>query len=349
MSRSIELVKSHHPLYSYNIPNEIINKLKSRSIGIENDVDNAVEDDMVAKNDNERHQESDQEKLKNVNKNNQGTYYCSTTGASFDTIEELRQHFHSDWYRYCVKLRTNGKPPISEEEFGELMDDMSSLSGSGESADESSEEEDKLSQLLRKQSKINNENNDFDNDNEFDPQRALLRTPLIWFEVEDEDKLDENVPTPQLGVYRSLFDSPTPQPNELVNSLRNFQLSPQDLENGDNPRRWTLIMMGGGHFAACVISIVPNVVRRNKRTEIDIGVVLKQKTFHRYTSECLCIYIMNISLKFLNFYLARRKQGGAQSSNDMAKGKANSAGAMIRRYNEQALADVSTNYVIYKN
>ena len=33
----------------------------------------------------------------------------------------------------------------------------------------------------------------------------------------------------------------------------------------------------------------------------------------------------------------------------MAKGKANSAGAMIRRYNEQALADVSKNYVIYKN
>ena len=41
------------------------------------------------------------------------------------------------------------------------------------------------------------------------------------------------------------------------------------------------------------------------------------KTFHRYTT--------------------RRKQGGAQSSNDKSKGKANSAGAGIRRYNEQAL------------
>ena len=62
------------------------------------------------------------------------------------------------------------------------------------------------------------------------------------------------------------------------------------------------------------------------------------------------MYLYNVYLtKILNFYLARRKQGGAQSSNDMAKGKANSAGAMIRRYNEQALADVSKNYVIYKN
>lgn len=36
-------------------------------------------------------------------------------------------------------------------------------------------------------------------------------------------------------------------------------------------------------------------------------------------------------------YTTRRKQGGSQSANDNAKGAASSAGAQIRRYNEQAL------------
>ena len=38
---------------------------------------------------------------------------------------------------------------------------------------------------------------------------------------------------------------------------------------------------------------------------------------------------------------ARRKQGGSQSVNDNAKGPAKSAGALLRRYGEQALRDVS--------
>lgn len=37
---------------------------------------------------------------------------------------------------------------------------------------------------------------------------------------------------------------------------------------------------------------------------------------------------------------ARRKQGGSQSTNDNAKGPAKSAGALLRRYGEQALKDV---------
>ncbi|KAJ3057457.1 hypothetical protein HK097_006385 [Rhizophlyctis rosea] len=67
---------------------------------------------------------------------------------------------------------------------------------------------------------------------------------------------------------------------------------------------WTLLMVGAGHFAGAVFDC---------RT----GKAVAHKTFHRYTT--------------------RRKQGGAQSSNDQAKGKAKSAGAQIRRYNEQAL------------
>ncbi|KAJ8694859.1 hypothetical protein PTI98_007498 [Pleurotus ostreatus] len=41
----------------------------------------------------------------------------------------------------------------------------------------------------------------------------------------------------------------------------------------------------------------------------------------------------------VNIALARRKQGGSQSANDNAKGPAKSAGALLRRYGEQALRD----------
>lgn len=42
----------------------------------------------------------------------------------------------------------------------------------------------------------------------------------------------------------------------------------------------------------------------------------------------------------IDIILARRKQGGSQSANDNAKGPAKSAGALLRRYGEQALRDV---------
>lgn len=43
---------------------------------------------------------------------------------------------------------------------------------------------------------------------------------------------------------------------------------------------------------------------------------------------------------------ARRKQGGSQSVNDNAKGPAKSAGALLRRYGEQALRDVCTSFAL---
>jgi hypothetical protein len=39
------------------------------------------------------------------------------------------------------------------------------------------------------------------------------------------------------------------------------------------------------------------------------------------------------------FWVARKKQGGSQALNDNAKSKANSAGAMLRRYGEQSLQE----------
>lgn len=76
-------------------------------------------------------------------------------------------------------------------------------------------------------------------------------------------------------------------------------------------------MIGGGHFAAMVVSLAPRPTSKGGTTLNREATVLAHKTFHRYTT--------------------RRKQGGSQSANDNAKGNAHSAGSGLRRYNEQAL------------
>ncbi|KAF9961044.1 hypothetical protein BGZ70_008381 [Mortierella alpina] len=73
-------------------------------------------------------------------------------------------------------------------------------------------------------------------------------------------------------------------------------------------RYWTMIMIGGGHFAGLVIDLAGQVSTHGRDMK-----VIAHKTFHRYT--------------------VRKKQGGSQSTH----GVANSAGARIRMYNEEAL------------
>jgi hypothetical protein len=80
----------------------------------------------------------------------------------------------------------------------------------------------------------------------------------------------------------------------------------QELQKLQRSQIWTLLLLASGHFAGMVIDCTTKTP-------------IVHKAFHRYTT--------------------RRKQGGAQSSNDKSKGKANSAGAGIRRYNEQALRE----------
>lgn len=116
------------------------------------------------------------------------------------------------------------------------------------------------------------------------------------------------------GVYKALFD-PQEAPAGALAKLKTFSQEPSRLGIS------VLLMIGGGHFAGAVIghgqkNIKGNAKSRESRQEQMVHVI-HSKTFHRYTT--------------------RRKQGGSQSASDNARGKANSAGSSIRRYNEQAL------------
>ena len=43
-------------------------------------------------------------------------------GASFANVDDQRNHFRSDWHRYNVKLRLNGKDAVVESEFARLVE-----------------------------------------------------------------------------------------------------------------------------------------------------------------------------------------------------------------------------------
>jgi hypothetical protein len=215
-----------------------------------------------------------------------------------------------------------------------LVDLDESLSGSDSSDSEDDEngdakKETTLSALLKKQAAISSNNNgEGEEITSLKRKRGSGKPPLVWFTTAT---LSTNT---YLGIYRAIFTN-AEQENEaaVLDTIQKKQLSPKpqlkspiDLSNGMplpeayNGPHIFMCMIGGGHFAAMVVSLAPKQTKSTPTGPLSKeATVLAHKTFHRYTT--------------------RRKQGGAQSANDSAKGAAHSAGSSLRRYNEQALTD----------
>ncbi|KAI1793571.1 hypothetical protein LXA43DRAFT_942466 [Ganoderma leucocontextum] len=227
-------------------------------------------------------------------------------GATFVDVEDQRAHFRSDWHRYNIKIRLNGRAPVTEPHFAQLVDALEdSISGSASSSDGESDD-DAVAALVHKTRKLSRPSSP-DTTTPTIPQM-----PLVWF---------HSPPSTQIGVYRTIFSATTPA-SDYLSELKQFQ------SGGEQGRTWAMFMTAGGHFAGAIVRVKrpddddndPGLTKKGKpkRPKPDVE-VLKHKTFHRYTT--------------------RRKQGGSQSLNDNAKSKAVSAGAMLRRYGEQALRD----------
>lgn len=109
-----------------------------------------------------------------------------------------------------------------------------------------------------------------------------------------------------LAVYKSALDK------ELVTAGRSLAALAKANPTGHS----VLLLIGGGHFAGAVVSHQRTRDKPTPQNPFSNLKILAHKSFHRYT--------------------VRRKQGGSQSASDNARGKANSAGSSLRRYNEQA-------------
>ncbi|KAJ2974105.1 hypothetical protein NUW58_g8763 [Xylaria curta] len=270
-----------------------------------------------------------------------GSQACSLCRLSFTNVDDQRSHQKSDWHHYNLKQKLRGINPVSEAEFEKLVGDLDeSLSGSESSESDDDEDgrgsrESILTALLKKQATLahgsaqtNNGNagaDEGDDDLARRRERGSGNPPLLWFS-------SPLLPTNNyFGVYRTIF-SPEELKDEskMVEVIKKRQLHPilipkPKADGSLVPEAYKgphifMCMIGGGHFAAMVVSLAPRQTKHGSVGPMNReATVLAHKTFHRYTT--------------------RRKQGGSQSANDNAKGNAHSAGSSIRRYNEQALTD----------
>ncbi|GAO51568.1 hypothetical protein SAICODRAFT_33649 [Saitoella complicata NRRL Y-17804] len=215
---------------------------------------------------------------------------------SFAIVQDRRAHYKSMLHTFNVKRSVAGEKTVEGEEFEKMLENLNeSLSGSESSGSEDEEESamDEIAQLLRKHATV------APLESLEDRSMKQNKSPLMWL---SSSALDADA---RLGIYRALLTQ-----DELdapLDSIRKKQIPTPAVQY--SARSVAMIMIGGGHFAAMIVSCAPK-----QGGEV---AVLAHKTFHRYTT--------------------RRKQGGAQSANDAAKGAAHSAGASIRRYNEAAL------------
>lgn len=252
---------------------------------------------------------------------------CTLCHLSIETVEEHREHVRSDHHRYNVKAQVRGNVPLTEIEFNRAIEELDeSISGSEMSESDEDDEglrtsDSTLAALLKKRAKIPQGIQETESSAKI---KGSGKQPIFWFK-------SSLLPTNTfLGVYRALFtDIEQNNLGQLVESLRQKQLSPLrqrfstaatreglDPVPSRSPHAF-LCMVGGGHFAAMVVSLAAEVQRRPGGVEDRQARVLAHKTFHRYTT--------------------RRKQGGAQSTSDATRGAAHSAGSSLRRYNEAAL------------
>ncbi|MCJ1479619.1 hypothetical protein MMC13_008305 [Lambiella insularis] len=306
------------PLYVFDLPEELLVTLKQKDSGNSLSQSEDVPVDVPLSNLSG--------KGVNAEDISGGSTSCGLCNISFQSLTDQRRHVRSDWHGYNLKQRLRGLESVNEVDFDKLIGDLNeSISGSESSSDDEDEgngaKDTTLSALLKKQARIQSSK---ETDVEAPRRkRGSGSPPLIWF---SSSILPSNT---SLGVYRALFTDAEQHKADILDVLKSKQLRTSQVksnQNGSNgvplPSSMTgpnifLCMIGGGHFAAMVVSLTPKLGKKATGVEERQAVVLAHKTFHRYTT--------------------RRKQGGSQSANDSAKGAAHSAGAGIRRYNEAAL------------
>jgi hypothetical protein len=247
---------------------------------------------------------------------------CSLCKVSYNNVQEQRSHVRSDHHRFNIKAQLRGNAPLEEVEFAKAIGELDeSISGS-ESSETEEEDADggadtTLSALLKKRAKLSHPNEDV----ETDGIPKTPKHPIFWL---SSSSLPSNT---SLGVYRAIFsNAEQDEPAHLVDTLRQKQLAPIKARTNNASKTQDLAvsgphifmcMIGGGHFAAMLVSLAPEIHRKQGGVEDRQARVIAHKTFHRYTT--------------------RRKQGGSQSASDASRGAAHSAGSSLRRYNEVAL------------
>ncbi|KAF5179365.1 Ankyrin repeat and zinc finger domain-containing protein, partial [Thalictrum thalictroides] len=185
------------------------------------------------------------------------SWSCHTCNAEFDSLQEQRSHFKSDFHRLNVKLKIAGKSSIKEEDFDESAsdslfrdNDISSISGS---EDENERASFPIGDSFKKAGESNK-------------QKVVIRLHngelvsfwkcLLLKESENISYDNDKLVSEENNGFFYLREK------ELVERLKSLTLEPRD-----KSKLRIVLLASGGHFAACVF---------------DGNSVVAHKTFHRY-------------------------------------------------------------------
>ncbi|CAM6128731.1 unnamed protein product [Calypogeia fissa] len=222
---------------------------------------------------------------------------CNSCRAAFQSSEEHRSHFKSDFHRLNVKRRVVGKEPINEDEFVAVAeghwkgvnDDLSSISGSDDESDDP-DQQTTQSQVLPRSNRVH-----------FiipgvEGVVSIWRSVLIG----EREYLQGEKGSTDVENTGGLCVSDA----DLLSRVQALISSGSEKDEKSSHLTWLVLLAAGGHFAGIVV---------NRKS----GEVLAHHTFHRY--------------------VVRAKAGGRQSTQDKSGKAPKSAGASLRRYNEAAL------------
>lgn len=273
---------------------------------------------------------AEKETIQIVKKNG---FHCNACDIELENSDKQKEHYQNELHTVNLRRKFRQLPPLksmdeiakdkesSLQKEEEEMEEIDTITEDSNSSSSNETEEDEVEEDIyaRNTTTLDAQFKQLEPFQENDTRISHLanQTPYVLFK---SDLLRRE--RTAFGAYKTLFND-----DQLENPLETFSNWSKDIESVSN-KFSAIFMIGGGHFAGAIIShqrlnISGNLRKQDISPQEQATMFLEHKTFHRYTT--------------------RRKQGGLQSAMDNAKGKANSAGSSIRRYNEAALkVDVQT-------
>lgn len=176
-----------------------------------------------------------------------GQVFCRVSNIWLENAAALREHCHTDWYRYNLQRSTRALPPVTEAAFDDLVENDAlgdELSGSDEEDDE--DEDGATDGTARPDGRVALRDAD---GGVFLAWRAAL-----------------------VPAGAAAADVPSVSLPQCLRALAAMRPRPI----------WVVVLCRGGHFAAAAVELQP-LPKGSKRPE-DALKVLAHKCFHRYVT-----------------------------------------------------------------
>ncbi|ESP03169.1 hypothetical protein LOTGIDRAFT_137805, partial [Lottia gigantea] len=142
--------------------------------------------------------------------------YCNCCECTFEDRKEQEQHYKSDWHRYNLRLRLGGFKTVKIEDFEKIANDVSSISGSEDEGERTSDEETECQSKKTKNSKH--------------------QMNKIYLKTKDGELI---------SLYRCLLYHKKNRLTEQTDLIEEIKKLPQKTNSA-------IFMSAGGHFAGAI-------------------------------------------------------------------------------------------------